>query len=102
MISYEVTLQLQPELAAAIEDYMRRVHIPAILATGCFQEIRLSFASPARFRTAYAAAEQAALDRYLSDHAAAFRADFLERFPDGVTVTRQTWVQREMWSAYVS
>ena len=97
MISYEVTLQAQPGLAADIEKFMMDSHIPQIFRTGCFHEIRFSQASPGRFRTAYQANSQADLDRYVQDHAPRFRAEFLERFPQGVTITRENWVQREVW-----
>jgi hypothetical protein len=36
--------------------------------------------------------------RCLREHAPRFRADFQARFPEGVTLTRETWVQRENWS----
>ncbi len=98
MILYEVTLQAEPQLAVAVEGYMREHHIPAIFATGCFRRIRFSLASANRFRTSYQADGQADLDRYLKDHAARFRAEFLTRFPTGVNLTRETWVQREIWS----
>ena len=65
MVSYEVTLQAQPALAAVVEAFMRQSHIPAIQATGCFTDIRFSRASAGRFRTAYRAESQADLDRYL-------------------------------------
>jgi hypothetical protein len=97
MISYEVTLQAQPQLAARLEQFMTESHIPQIFLTGCFREIRLSRASAGRFRTAYQANTQADLDRYVQDHAPRFRAEFLERFPEGVNITRETWVQREVW-----
>ena len=35
-VLYEVTLQVQPALAPAVEQYMRTHHISAILRTGCF------------------------------------------------------------------
>jgi len=98
MISYEVTLQVEPRLAAEVEDYTRQRHIPEIFATGCFRRIRFSLASPNRFRTSYQADGQADLDRYLREHAPRFRADFQTRFPEGITLTRETWVQRETWS----
>ena len=97
MISYEVTLQAQPELADTIEQFMTESHIPEIFGTGCFREICFSRASPGRFRTAYQASTQVDLDRYVQDHAPRFRAEFLERFPKGVSITRETWVQREVW-----
>ena len=97
MISYEVTLQARPELGTRVEQFMTESHIPEIFGTGCFREILFSRASAARFRTAYQASSQADLDRYLQDHAPRFRAEFLERFPEGVNITRETWVQREVW-----
>lgn len=98
MISYEVTLQVKPALAPTVEEFMRQSHIPAIFATGCFQQIRFSLASAGRYRTSYQAEAQADMDRYLREHAPRFRAEFMERFPDDVTVTRETWMQRQAWS----
>ncbi len=98
MILYEVTLQVEPQLAGAVEEYMRQEHIPEIFATSCFRRIRFSLAAANRFRTSYQADGQADLDRYLREHAARFRADFQAQFPEGVTLTRETWVQREIWS----
>ena len=97
MISYEVTLQAQPQLADRVQRFMTESHIPQIFVTGCFREIRFSQASAGRFRTAYQANTQADLDRYVQDHAPRFRAEFLERFSEGVKITRETWVQREVW-----
>jgi Domain of unknown function (DUF4286) len=97
MISYEVTLQAQPRLAPGLEQFMIESHIPEIFLTRCFREIRFSQASAGRFRTAYQADTQADLDRYVQDHAPRLRAEFQERFPEGVNITRETWVQREVW-----
>lgn len=98
MVSYEVTLLVAPGLAPSVEEFMIRSHIPDIFATGCFRRILFSRASPIRFRTAYQADTEAGLDRYLREHAPGFRAEVLERFPEGLTVTRETWTQREVWS----
>ena len=97
MLHYEVTLQVDPSLAPAVERYMRGRHIPAIKATGCFRQIRFFQASAARFRTSYEAATEADLDRYLAEHAPRMRAEFQAEFPRGVTVTRETWTERERW-----
>ena len=97
MIFYEVTLQVEPALAPNVEKHMRQAHIPAIFATGCFSRIRFDRASAGRFRTSYQAEGQADLDRYLHDHAPRFRAELQAEFPSGVTVTRETWMQRESW-----
>lgn len=98
MVSYEVTLLVAPGLAPSVEEFMIQSHIPDIFATGCFRRIIFSRASPIRLRTAYQADTQAELDRYLREHAPRFRAEVLERFPEGLTVTRETWTQREVWS----
>jgi hypothetical protein len=98
MVLYEVTLQVEPQLAAAVEEYMRQLHIPGIFGTGCFRRARFSLASGTRFRATYQVDGQADLDRYLRDHAPRFRAEFQTRFPQGVILTRETWVQREIWS----
>jgi hypothetical protein len=97
MILYEVTLQVDPTIAEAVEDHMRRQHIPAIFATGCFRRIHFDQASPARFRTRYEAESQADLDRYLQQHAPVFRAEFSVEFPTGVRLTREVWSEREQW-----
>lgn len=98
MIRYEVTLEVEPALAAGLEDYMRGKHIPEILATGCFAAIRFERAGEGRFRTSYEAATQADLDRYLARHTGAFRADFLSYFPRGITAVRETWTELERWA----
>jgi hypothetical protein len=98
MISYEVNLQVEPALAPSVEEFMRQSHIPDIFATGCFRRIFFSRASPSRFRTAYQADSQADLDRYLRDYSARFRAEVLAKFPEGMTITRETWIQKEVWS----
>lgn len=97
MLLYEVTLEVEPALAGRVEEHMRRVHIPEIVATGCFQRIRFARASPVRFRTSYEAVEQAELDRYLLEHAPRLRRQFGEQFPAGVALTRETWTVQEVW-----
>lgn len=97
MITYEVTLQAEPALGRAVEDHMRREHIPAIFATGCFRQIRFCQASPTRFRTSYEARTSEDVERYLRDHAPTFRAEFQRAFPSGITVTRETWREVESW-----
>ena len=98
-ILYEVTLQVEPSLSGPVEDHMRRLHIPRILQTGCFEQIRFDRASPGRFRTTYQARSEADLGRYLREHAPAFRAEFQAEFPQGVTLTRETWRPSEFWQS---
>ena len=97
MLRYEVTLEVEPRLAAALEAWMRRTHIPEIGVTGCFLRIRFDRASDTRFRTCYHAATAADLNRYLAEHAPEMRAQFARRFPSGVSVSRETWDEIETW-----
>lgn len=97
MMRYEVTLDVEPKLAAAVESWMRRTHLPEMGATGCFLRIRVDAASDTRFRTCYHAASAADLNRYLAEYAPKMRDRFAQRFPSGVTVTRETWRERETW-----
>lgn len=97
MLLYEVTLEVEPEIADAIERYMRDKHIPEIFATGCFRGVEFARTSAGRFRTAYAAATQDDLDRYLREHAPHFRDDFVLHFPSGATPTREVWSVVQRW-----
>ncbi len=97
MVRYEVIVTAVPELADRFEQYMRRKHIPEILATGCFAEIAFQRGDGGRFRTSYAAHSRGEVERYLADHTAAFRADFMAHFPAGVTAEREIWTDVEEW-----
>ena len=97
MIRYEVTLEVEPGRMAEVAEYMRDVHIPEIFATGCFRAIRLERASPSRLRTSYAAHRADDLEHYLQAHSPALRAAFGARFPGGVAVNRETWVEVAVW-----
>ncbi len=97
MVVYEVTLEVDPALTQRLTDYMRNNHIPAILQTGCFTRISFQRASSTRFRTSYQAESSSDLERYLTLHAEAFRADFKAHFPAGITISRETWSEDAAW-----
>ncbi len=99
MVIYEVNLQPEPQLFEAITRYMRDRHIPQIFETGCFVDITFERCDEGRLRTCYRAADRAALDHYLAVHTAAMRADFIEHFPQGVTVSRAVWEELGQWRA---
>lgn len=99
MQSYEVTVEVAPEVEAAFVAYMRGKHIPEILATGCFAAIRFEAAGPGRYRTRYEAAGTEDLERYLARHTEAFRMDFAAHFPEGCRPSRETWELLQAWAA---
>lgn len=89
MIAYEVRVTVREDMREAFEFYMRRKHLREILATGCFKAIHFERADEFVYRSRYEAASRAHLDRYLKEHAAHFRADFMVHCPEGCTVTRE-------------
>lgn len=90
MISYEVTVALTDEIAAEFDDYMIDEHIPEVLATGHFATATY-YRDGNRRRTVYEAYDQESLDEYLANDAERLRDDFAKHFPDGVSVSRDTW-----------
>ena len=97
MILYEVILDVEASLDAAVDEHMRLRHIPEIFATGCFRRIRFQRSSSHRFRTSSEAESATDLQRYLLDHAPRLRAEFLAEVPSGVGRTRETWHDLEQW-----
>lgn len=98
MIIYEVTVDIDASRAEALHRYLAERHLPDMLGTGCFTGIGLEQESATRFRSRYECAAQADLDRYLAEHAAAMRADFVAHFPDGAAVARAVWRQVARWA----
>jgi hypothetical protein len=75
---------------------MRR-HIPELLATGCFVGASFARAAANRYRIRYDAVDQASVDRYVAEHAARLRKDFVDHFPQGVEVSRENWQTLGTW-----
>ena len=98
MIRYEVTVVVREDLRERFESYFVSKHIPEILATGRFLDIRFDRGDGGAFRTVYHAATRADLDRYLNEHTARFRADFSAHFPEGVTASRENWTEVQSWT----
>ncbi len=96
-VRYEVTLDVDPAGSDAVEHYFRTTHIPQILATGCFQAIRFERASASRLRTCYEAATAGDLERYLSQHAEHFRADFRAHAGEVARPSREVWTELQHW-----
>jgi Domain of unknown function (DUF4286) len=99
MVTYEVTTLVDPRLIEAYERYMRQVHIPDLLATGCFHAAALTRSAVGRYRVRYEAPTEAHLERYLATHATKLREEFVSHFPEGVTATREVWVAMQSWGA---
>ena len=99
-VVYEVMVTLAAGTDVEVfADWMRDHHIPALLATRCFNaaEFERDTTVHLRFRTRYFATDRAALDRYLNEHAPRLRADLQRHFGEGATVRRETWEVLEVW-----
>lgn len=91
MISYEVTVDVSPELVDQYIAFMLIRHIPDVMATGCFSRAEFGQAGDSRFRQRYLAFSREDLDRYLAEHAVRLREDFARHFPAGTALTREVW-----------
>lgn len=91
MVVYEVQVEVREDLRAAFETYMREKHLPEILATGCFAAIRFDRSEEGLYRTCYEASSRSGVERYLRDHTAPFRDDFMAHFPEGCQARRVIW-----------
>jgi len=99
MVIYEITATVDPGVVDAYERYMGQRHIPALLATGCFQGAVFTRAAPGRYRVRYEAPSDLDLEHYLAQHAPRLREDFASHFPAGVTLSREVWVVIHAWHA---
>ncbi len=92
MLIYEITIRVRDDLRAAWEKYLP-AHTAEVMETGCFESGRLLRGGDGEYRCAYVVATRADLDRYLTEHAPALRADAIEHFPDGVETVRAIWTE---------
>jgi hypothetical protein len=97
VVTYEVSADVDPALAARYEAFMRERHIPDVFATGCFRAVAFETAAPGRYRIRYQAEGREDLDRYLRDHTARLRADFVAHFPTGAVLSRDVWTELQRW-----
>lgn len=99
-VIYEITAVVESALIEKYERYMRERHIPDLLDTGHFIGAKIARSGGNRYRIAYEARDQNALEQYLNEHAARLRADFLAHFPDGAELKREVWTVLQIWTAH--
>jgi Domain of unknown function (DUF4286) len=98
MIIYEITTIVRADLIESYEKYMREIHIPDLLATGCFSGAKFTRSGEDRYRIQYEAHDQNALDEYLNKQAARIRADLLKHFSEGIELSRENWEVLQVWN----
>lgn len=85
MIVYNVTVSIDPEIAQEWLNWMRTVHIPEVMATGCFLESRLSRVHGEEeggetYAVTYLSPNKEMLDNYQTMHAPALQKDHSDRY----------------------
>lgn len=95
MIVYQVDLQVDAAIADAYLPWLR-AHVRQMLAFPGFEQATLLAvidppppADAVQWRVQYRLRDQAALDDYLRNHAAAMRAEGLQRFGAAVRASRR-------------
>lgn len=85
MILYNVTVSIDATIQEDWIRWMREVHIPEVIATGCFLESRLSRIQGEEeggmtFSVMYLCPSQAMYDKYQREFAPALQADHAKRY----------------------
>jgi hypothetical protein len=85
MILYNVTVSIDPAVEEDWLTWMRSTHIPDVMATGCFEESRISRVQGEEeggltYAITYLAADELALSSYQKDHAPRLQKEHKERY----------------------
>ncbi len=90
MVTYEITAEVDADLAPRFEAYMIEHHITDVLETRYFTSAVFS-RSGERYRIRYQANHLSKIDEYLEMRAPMLRADLLQEFPTGIRLSREIW-----------
>ncbi|MCC6689969.1 MAG: DUF4286 family protein [Bacteroidia bacterium] len=87
MIVYSVTINIENDVHDEWLRWMKEMHIPAVMKTGCFinsKMLRLLSDEPQgqTYSMQYTANSMTDYETYITTHAPALRKDFNERFPN--------------------
>jgi hypothetical protein len=94
MIIYAVTITIEAAIAAEWLDWMRRVHVPDVLRTGCFTEAHIyKVLSPSSAEPTYLIQYQCSsmedYERYRDNFAAGLQKEHSDRFGGRFRASRQ-------------
>lgn len=98
MILYNVTVQVDPVIADEWKKWMMMEHIPAVMATGCFDSfeifrIQQNDPTGVTFSIQYRCENEDILDRYQREHAPALQKDHAVRY-EGQFVAFRTLLEK--------
>lgn len=92
---YQVRLRIDVDRADAWEQWMVDVHLPDVLATGCFERAWIcrepaeDSANRRAYQMIYIAPSRADFERYQADYAEALQADHSSRYAGSFDASRQ-------------
>lgn len=94
-VLYNVTVSIDATCEQDWLDWMRTIHVPQVMATGCFLESRLSRVNGeeeggATYAITYVAYSQEHLDRYSAEFAPALQSDHAQRYNGRFAAFRTT------------
>lgn len=105
-IIYNVTVNVDDAATAKWLQWMKLIHIPEVLATGCFLHCRLlqvneqmEGSTGSTYAVQYTAPSQADLNRYFAEHADALKAKTQEQFGNSLVAFRTTLAVLEDFTA---
>ena len=86
MVLYNVTIVLEPSITEDWKTWMMEVHIPDVMATGCFKEYKMSQVKDDRnpdqttFAVQYLCESHEVLDRYQKQYAPKLQVEHTNRY----------------------
>ena len=89
MIIYNTTVQVAGPIAEAWISWLKEVHIPAIMKTGCFTHhtivrlLEIDESEGPTYAIQYSAESKADYNRYIALHASGFQKQSREQWGDG-------------------
>ncbi|MTI30524.1 DUF4286 family protein [Xanthovirga aplysinae] len=94
MILYNVTVNIDPEVEEKWLNYMKNIHIPEVMKTGCFSEYKFfrlvseGAQEGTNYAIMYYAPSMDQIDLYLEKYAEKLRQDHQEKFKDKMVAFR--------------
>ncbi len=95
MILYNVTVTIDPQIEAEWVEWMKNVHIPEVMNTGCFEEhkfLRLVTERPDvdgnTYAIQYFATDGKQIDIYMEKHAPGLRQSHAEKYGNKMAAFR--------------
>lgn len=93
MIIYNVTVNIEEDIHAEWVNWMRTVHIPDVLKTGCFREARFTRVMYKEelgitYSTQYLCDSEKVLQHYADNFAPALQKDFKDKYEGKFNVFR--------------